>query len=125
MQEVFIRQLGEIASKLRGDDPGHWPVQFAVSTHSSHIANETPFSSIRYFIAESKGQPVGVRCTKLKDLSKDLTGLTKASEAFLHQYLTLTRCDLFFADQAVRVYVSTVRILVHEIPSKLVAARRP
>src|SRR3546814_6678891 len=46
MQEVFIRQLGEIASKLRGDDPGHWPVQFAVSTHSSHIANETDRKSV-------------------------------------------------------------------------------
>src|SRR3546814_12480041 len=100
MQEVFIRQLGEIASKLRGDDPGHWPVQFAVSTHSSHIANETPFSSIRYFIAGSKGQPVGVRCTNIKDFRKDLPGLPKAIEAFIHQYMTLNPSAPFLPHNA-------------------------
>ena len=124
MQEVFIRQLGEIAAKLRGEANGvHWPVQFAVSTHSSHIANETPFSSIRYFIAGSKGYPLGVRCTRIKDLGKGLPGLTKSSEAFLHQYLTLTRCDLFFADKAILVEGTTERVLVPQILRKLDAER--
>lgn len=123
MQEVFIRQLGEIAKRLRGDDPAVWPVQFAVSTHSSHIANETPFSTIRYFIAESKDQPVGVRCTKIKDLGKGLPGMTGTSAEFLHQYLTLTRCDLFFADKAILVEGTTERILVPEILRKMDAER--
>lgn len=124
MQEVFIRQLSEIAARLQGDHPAQWPVQFAVSTHSSHIANETPFSSIRYFIANAKNQPVGVRSTMIKDLSKGLPGLTKTSEAFLHQYLTLTRCDLFFADKAILVEGTTERILIPEILRKLDAARK-
>jgi len=124
MQEVFIRQLGEIAARLQGNEPAQWPVQFAVSTHSSHIANETPFSSIRYFIAGAKHQPVGVRSTAIKDLSKGLPDLTKTSEAFLHQYLTLTRCDLFFADKAIRVEGTTERILIPGILRKLDAARK-
>src|SRR3546814_7631322 len=62
--------------------------------------------------------------TTLFRSSKDLPGLTKASEAFLHQYLTLTRCDLFFADKAVLVEGTTERILVPEILRKLDAARR-
>jgi predicted ATP-dependent endonuclease of OLD family len=123
MQEVFIRQLGEIAKRLRGDDPALWPVQFAVSTHSSHIANETPFSTIRYFIAGSKDQRMGVRCTTIKDLGKGLPSLTGTSAAFLHQYLTLTRCDLFFADKAILIEGTTERILVPEILRKLDAER--
>jgi predicted ATP-dependent endonuclease of OLD family len=119
MQEVFIRQLSEIAKRLRGDDPALWPVQFVVSTHSSHIANETPFSKIRYFIAGSKGKPLGVRCTTIKDLGRGLSSLTGTSAAFLHQYLTLTRCDLFFADKAILIEGTTERIFVPEILRKL------
>lgn len=123
MQEVFIRQLGVIAKRLRGDDHGSWPVQFAVSTHSSHIANETPFSTIRYFIAGSKDMPAGVRCTTIKDLGKGLPGLSDTSTAFLHQYLTLTRCDLFFADKAILVEGTTERLMVPQILHKLDKAR--
>ena len=45
MQEVFIRQLSLIAAQLCAGQPenGLWPVQFIVSTHSSHIANEAGF----------------------------------------------------------------------------------
>src|SRR5690606_3440991 len=40
MQEVFIRQIGAIVERLNKEhnsDPA-WPVQFVVSTHSSHVA---------------------------------------------------------------------------------------
>jgi putative ATP-dependent endonuclease of the OLD family len=53
MQEVFIRQLEGI-SKLFADkynDGLPWPVQFIVTTHSSHVANEVSFNAIRYFLA--------------------------------------------------------------------------
>ncbi|MGF6547261.1 putative ATP-dependent endonuclease of OLD family [Paraburkholderia youngii] len=42
MQEVFIRQLAKTAQLLvdSTDDKTPWPVQFVVSTHSSHVANE-------------------------------------------------------------------------------------
>ncbi len=57
MQSVFIRKLSEIA-KLFGktyNNGREWPVQFVVTTHSSHIANEAPFESMRYFLARPSG----------------------------------------------------------------------
>ena len=114
MQEVFIRQLPEIVKKLcalEGPDVS-WPVQFIVSTHSPHVANEARFDTIRYFAVTSKDMPVGVRCTQVKDLSSDLAGLKGSAANFLHQYLTLTRCDLFFADKAVLIEGTTERLIL-------------
>lgn len=117
MQEVFIRQLPEIVKKLcalEGQSVS-WPVQFIVSTHSPHIANEAHFNTIRYFAVTSKDLPVGVRCTQVKDLSSDLAGLKGPASDFLHQYLTLTRCDLFFADKAVLIEGTTERLMLPRV----------
>ena len=117
MQEVFIRQLPKIVKKLcdlEGKDVS-WPVQFVVSTHSPHVANEARFDTIRYFAVTSKDQPLGVRCTQVKDLSSDLAGLKGSASDFLHQYLTLTRCDLFFADKAVLIEGTTERLMLPQV----------
>ncbi len=117
MQEVFIRQLPEIVNKLcklEGKDVS-WPVQFVVSTHSSHVANEARFDTIRYFAVTSNNLPVGVRCTQVKDLSSDLAGLKGPASDFLHQYLTLTRCDLFFADKAMLIEGTTERLMLPQV----------
>lgn len=122
MQEVFIRQLGKIAQQLvgSGDAAEAWPVQFVVSTHSSHIANEAGFESIRYFLSETSSNAVtGVRHTKIKDLREGLAGKPEADKRFLRQYLTLTRCDLFFADKAVLVEGLSERLLFPVIIEKL------
>ena len=124
MQEVFIRQLSEIVKRLcalEGEDIS-WPVQFVVSTHSPHVANEARFDTIRYFAVTSKGLPVGVRCTQVKDLSSNLAGLKGPASDFLHQYLTLTRCDLFFADKAVLVEGTTERLMLPQVMRALDAA---
>jgi putative ATP-dependent endonuclease of OLD family len=117
MQEVFIRQLPEIVRKLCAlEGPNvSWPVQFVVSTHSPHIANEARFDTIRYFAVTSKDLPVGVRCTQVKDLSSKLAGLKGPASDFLHQYLTLTRCDLFFADKAVLIEGTTERLMLPQV----------
>lgn len=117
MQEVFIRQLPEIVKKLCAleGEGVMWPVQFVVSTHSQHVANEARFDTIRYFSVTSKDQPVGVRCTQVKDLSSNLVGLKGPASDFLHQYLTLTRCDLFFADKAVLIEGTTERLMLPQI----------
>ncbi len=67
MQEMFIRQVSKIACRLSARDnaPVPWPVQFIISTHSSHVANAADFEAIRYFIPASDG---GVRHTRIKDL---------------------------------------------------------
>jgi putative ATP-dependent endonuclease of OLD family len=88
IQEVFSRQLASIVEKLSGEDAaaGPWPVQFIVSTHSPHVANEARFEAIRYFAVSSKDQPVGVRCTRVEDLRSGLAGMPAAKMEFLHQY---------------------------------------
>lgn len=122
MQEVFIRQLANIAKQLVEDaaDGAAWPVQFVVSTHSSHIANEAGFESIRYFLsAAAPSAPSGVRQTKIKDLRTGLTDKPESEKRFLHQYMTLTRCDLFFADKAILVEGLSERLMLPIITAKL------
>lgn len=123
MQEVFIRQLDKIAKQLsdQADDNIPWSVQFVVSTHSSHVANEAGFETIRYFLALSATAD-GARQTKIKDLRSGMTGMLPNTKAFLHQYLTLTRCDLFFADKAVLVEGTSERLLLPVMISKLESA---
>ncbi|MFZ3287914.1 MAG: ATP-dependent endonuclease [Telluria sp.] len=122
MQEVFIRQLSKIADQLNESQEHPWPVQFVVSTHSSHIANEAGFETIRYFLTTAAGQPDGVRHTKIKDLRQGLGGTPEADRKFLHQYLTLTRCDLFFADKVALVEGTSERLLLPSIIQKLETA---
>ena len=118
MQEVFIRQVSKIAHQLSAQDgaPLPWPVQFIVSTHSSHVANAAGFEAIRYFVPTSAR---GVRHTRIKDLRQGLRGTSVEHRRFLHQYLTLTRCDLFFADKAVLIEGTTERLLLPVIIDKL------
>ncbi|MGD7197267.1 ATP-dependent nuclease [Ralstonia pseudosolanacearum] len=122
MQEVFIRQLSKTAKLLvdSTEDRTPWPVQFVVSTHSSHVANEAGFESIRYFLGQDvPGAQAGVRQTKIKDLRRGLDGVSEPDKKFLHQYMTLTRCDLFFADKAILVEGLSERLLLPVIIGKL------
>lgn len=111
MQEVFIRKLGEIAAVFSAENGSPWPVQFVVSTHSSHVANEAHFETIRYFLSLADGATGALR-TVVKDLRKGLAGKAEPDRTFLHQYMTLTRCDLFFADKAVLIEGTTERLLL-------------
>jgi predicted ATP-dependent endonuclease of OLD family len=112
MQEVFIRQLEQITkafvTQLNENRP--WPVQFVVTTHSPHMANEARFESMRYFM--SKQGEDGVRQSVVKDLRRGMGAAPEANRDFLHQYLTLTRCDLFFADKAVLIEGTSERLLL-------------
>ena len=118
MQQVFIKQLTEIANQfsttMNGGVP--WPVQFIVTTHSTHIANETEFESIRYFLT-SRGEFIKTRIKDLREEFKSEEVL--ADKEFLHKYLTLTRCDLFFADKAILIEGPTERILMPKIIEKV------
>ena len=124
MQEVFIRQLAKIAQQLGtkdGEDQS-WPVQFVVSTHSSHVANAAGFEAIRYFLPKTSPESPGVRQTVVKDLRDGLRETPEEHQRFLHQYLTLTRCDLFFADKAVLIEGTSERLLLPVIIGKMEAA---
>lgn len=118
MQEVFIRQISMLAEQLsnKDEDTLPWPVQFVISTHSSHVANAAKFESIRYFLPYKKDE---IRQTKIKDLRMGLRDTRTDHIKFLSQYLTLTRCDLFFADKAILVEGTTERLLLPVIIQKL------
>lgn len=116
MQEVFIAQLNEAIATLSEKYPAEpvWQVQFIVSTHSSHLANAAPFDAIRYFLNEPTTTP-GVRHTKVKDFRKGADAIKAEDRDFLQQYMTLTKCDLYFADKAILVEGATERILMPRI----------
>jgi predicted ATP-dependent endonuclease of OLD family len=99
MQEVFISQLSNIVEAFseRFNDGNPWPVQFIVTTHSSHVANRAPFTSIRYFLASPDERLVSACSTQIKDLRTEFGGSSREDREFLHKYMTLTRCDLLFA----------------------------
>lgn len=111
MQEVFISKLGEIATKFSKEIDLTWPAQFVVSTHSSHIANAAHFETIRYFMAVLHHGTSEFEAI-VKDLRLGLKGKQDPDRTFLHQYMTLTRCDLFFADKAVLIEGTTERLLL-------------
>lgn len=114
MQEVFIRQIGAIVEKLNKEhenDP-KWPVQFLISTHSSHIANEAHFETIRYFLPSPANDGATAWRTKIKDLRQGMSSTAPKDKNFLHQYLTLTRCDLFFADKAILIEGTSERLML-------------
>lgn len=116
MQEVFIRQLDEIVRQFEKtlNNGKKWPVQFVVSTHSTHLANEVDFSKVRYFLSKDGNG------TKVKDLSAVFNPSTeKTDRDFVHKYMTLTKCDLYFADKAILVEGATERILMPEIIKKI------
>lgn len=122
MQEVFIRQLDQITNafvaQLNENRP--WPVQFVVTTHSPHMANEARFESMRYFLSVADGD--GLRRSVVKDLRQGMGGAPAPDREFLHQYLTLTRCDLFFADKAVLIEGTSERLLLPAMIRKTDAA---
>lgn len=121
MQEVFIRQLEKIVNEFQKqlNDGNLWPVQFVVSTHSSHIANEADFSKVRYFLSKQGKE------TKIKDLGEAFQGEdVKKDKEFLHKYLTLTKCDLYFADRAILIEGATERILLPEMIKKVDKAKK-
>jgi putative ATP-dependent endonuclease of the OLD family len=95
-------------AQLNADRP--WPVQFVVTTHSPHMANEARFESLRYFLSIADGD--GGRCSVIKDLRQGMVGAPVPERNFLHQYLTLSRCDLFFADKVVLIEGTAERLLL-------------
>jgi len=116
MQEVFIRQLDKIVCQFEKtlNKSKKWPVQFVVSTHSTHLANEVDFNKVRYFLSKDGNG------TKVKDLSDVFNPDSEKNDRdFVHKYMTLTKCDLYFADKAILIEGATERILMPEIIKKV------
>lgn len=113
VQQVFIGQAYEVLrrhEKLQGSTKLR--TQLIVSTHSSHVAHEADFGSLRYF-RRLPVQPVpgAVPISSVVNLSGTF-GPKEETSRFVKRYLKATHCDLFFADGAVLVEGPAERILV-------------
>jgi len=119
MQEVFISKLYSIAETFSNElNKGvKWPVQFVVSTHSTHIANEANFDTIRYFLTKNDSGLIETEIKDLKDAFK--TEEDKEDKDFIYKYLTLTKSDLFFSDKAILIEGVTERILMPSFIKKI------
>jgi putative ATP-dependent endonuclease of the OLD family len=117
MQAIFIANIKRLVGRaIRNADGISRPLQTVLSTHSSHIVAESDFDDIKYF-RRIEG------LTQSRSL-RELDGLYKAAGktghyAFLKQYLTLNRSQLFFADKAILVEGDTERILLPAMMRKI------
>lgn len=113
VQQVFIKQAYAVLRKhhMLGDSTD-LRTQLVVSTHSSHLAHECDFASLRYFRRlPASAEPGAVPVASVVNLS-EVFGGADPTEKFVTRYLKATHCDLFFADGAVLVEGPAERILV-------------
>jgi predicted ATP-dependent endonuclease of OLD family len=113
VQQVFITQAYDVLrkhDKLKGSKDLR--TQLIVSTHSSHLAHEANFASLRYFRRlPAKAVAGSVPVSSVVNLS-EIFGGGDDTQIFVRRYLKATHCDLFFADGAVLVEGPAERILV-------------
>lgn len=116
MQYVFIKNIKELLNEGVKDDYGNCrPLQYIVSTHSSHIVADSDYDDIKYLhrlIGKNE-----VEAKSLKKLSEVYEN--KDHLRFLKQYITINRSELFFADKAILIEGDTERILLPAIIKKL------
>lgn len=101
MQQRFSEYIGEYIKSLLNR-----PIQILITSHSSHIANSFDFSKIRY----GRNKEQSIEFLNLMELELDVD-----VNRFLKKYLTLSRCDLFFADKVILVEGASERILLPDI----------
>ena len=106
MQAVFIDKAGKFLNAGDATD-----AQLILTTHSSHIVANCGFSPVRYF--RRKGPRAVVKDLLLFQQQQQQQGpQAVAALNFLAQYLTLSRCDLFFCDKAILIEGTVERLLL-------------
>lgn len=121
VQSVFIKRISSFLNEGgQGQD-----AQTIITTHSSHIVADSGFTPIRYF--RRKDNQVSVK--DLLQFEDGQKGSGKKDEAdavrFLAKYMSLTRCDLFFADKAILVEGQVERLLLPTMIAACAADKRP
>jgi len=111
VQQVFIRQAHKILRNHHHLGAStNFVTQMVVSTHSSHIAHECEFESLRYF-RRIPGDERTIPTSCVVNLGR-VFGDDADTKRFVTRYLRVTHCDLFFADAAVLIEGPAERILV-------------
>lgn len=116
MQQVFISQIKRTIKETKEKEK--LAVQVIISTHSSHIVTEAgidverSFERIRYFSKQYDKDEKRYK-VDVKDFN-DFKHKESDAETFrfLKQYMSLHRCDIFFADKVILVEGTTERILL-------------
>ena len=96
--EIFLGKISDVH------------IQTFLTSHSAHIANTMEFSKIRY----AQKTNAGVIYKNLNSFAKDNVD----NADFIRKYLTLTRCDLFFADKVILVEGASERLLLPDMINK-------
>lgn len=125
MQYVFIKNIKNLLEKgISHKDGISRKLQYIVSSHSAHIVADCDFDDIKYIVHSQKNGIVdknSVIAKNMKDLQKEYECNAKHKQyfAFLKQYLTLNRSELFFADKAIFIEGDTERILFPAMMKKV------
>lgn len=109
MQHAFAEYLEAFLTKITSVG-----IQTFLTSHSAHIANTMVFQKIRY-AQKTKG---GVIYKNLNTFAQENPNNTD----FIRKYLTLTKCDLFFADKAIFVEGASERLLLPDMIDKCAEA---
>lgn len=112
MQQKFIEYIDEFSRKISNNKK----IQIIITTHSSHIVNSTEFEKIRYI---TKSHDI----IEVKNLT-DFCNKNSFDKEFLEKYLTLNKCDLFFADKAILIEGTAERLLIPNMIEKLDANKK-
>lgn len=105
MQHAFAEYLEKFLEKITSVG-----IQTFITSHSAHIANTMVFSKIRYAQKTTKG----VIYKNLNEFAEE----NPTNTEFIRKYLTLTKCDLFFADKAILVEGASERLLLPDMIQK-------
>lgn len=111
LQTVFVKYISEVLEGFTGNK-----IQILISTHSSYIANSVPFTQVRYF----KRLKECVICKNLTDFYNNCQNDEEKQNnlQFLHKYMTISRCDLYFCDKAILVEGAAERLLIPDMINK-------
>lgn len=109
MQHAFAEYLEAFLARITSVG-----IQTFLTSHSAHIANTMVFSKIRY----AQKTKAGVIYKNLNTFAQENASNTD----FIRKYLTLTKCDLFFADKAIFVEGASEHLLLPDMIDKCAKA---
>lgn len=112
VQQVFIKKAyGVLRNHKELESKIKLSTQMIVSTHSSHIAHEIEFTSLRYFKRLEATKELQVPCATIINLSTTFGTEDKTSK-FATRYLKTTHSDIFFADAVILVEGPVEKMLI-------------
>ena len=105
MQHAFAEYLEAFLGKITSVG-----IQTLLTSHSAQVANTMAFSKVRY----AQKTKEGVIYRNLNSFAQE----NPDNSDFIRKYLTLTKCDLFFADKAILVEGASERLLIPDMIDK-------